>query len=155
MALHSRDLYHLAWVVPNLEEAMQTFGSVGLRWAKPVIRTVNMQTPTSDPTQVSILVTYSIDDPMHVELIEHCPNSPWQKESLGVPHHLGWWSDNLRNDIATLVAEGHELQAWMVGDDGKPSRFAYLINSQGLRVELVDRAAQPQIRAWWSGLPYP
>ena len=69
MALHSLDLYHVAWVVPNLSEAMEAFGITGLRWATPVVRTVTMQTPTTEPTSVSILVTYSIDDPMHVELI--------------------------------------------------------------------------------------
>ena len=75
MALHGLDLYHVAWVVPNLPEAMQVFGATGLRWASPVVRTVIMQTPTTEPTSISILVTYSIDDPMHVELIEHCPQS--------------------------------------------------------------------------------
>jgi len=43
----------------------------------------------------------------------------------------------------------------MVGSDGQPSRFAYLLNEHGARVELVDRAAEPQLRAWWSGQPYP
>ena len=155
MALHGLDLYHVAWVVPNLSEAMEAFGITGLRWATPVVRTVIMQTPTTEPTGVSILVTYSIDDPLHVELIEHCPQSPWQTEALGIPHHMGWWTDDLHADIASLVDEGYQLQAWMVGDNGKPSRFAYLLNHHGARVELVDRAAEPQLRAWWSGQPYP
>ena len=154
MPLHNLDLYHIAWVVPHLSDAMESFGSVGLRWASPVVRTVAMQTPTTEPTDISILVTYSIDDPMHVELIEHCPGSPWQMEAHGTPHHFGWWSDNLRSDIAMLVSEGHQLQAWMVGDDGQPSRFAYLLTTQGVRVELVDRKAEPQLRAWWSGKAY-
>jgi hypothetical protein len=154
MALESSNLYHVAWVVPHLADAMQSFGAVGLRWASPVVRTINMQTPTTEPTQISISVTYSIDDPMHVELIEHCPNSPWQMETHGTPHHLGWWTDDLRSDIAMLVGEGHQLQSWMVGEDGQPSRFAYLLNDQGVRVELVDRQAEPQLRAWWSGKPY-
>ena len=57
MPLHNLDLYHIAWVVPHLSDAMESFGSVGLRWASPVVRTVTMQTPTTEPTAISLLVT--------------------------------------------------------------------------------------------------
>ncbi|MEY2774935.1 MAG: hypothetical protein RL218_160 [Actinomycetota bacterium] len=155
MSLDPRDLYHVAWVVPDLESAMDDFSSVGLRWATPVTRHIVTKTPQSERQAWSIDVTYSIDDPFHVELIEDCPGSPWQLDSSGVPHHMGWWAHDLRRDIKQLETEGYRLDAWMVDEDDEPTRFAYLQSPAGMRVELVDIAARPQLQAWWSGLPYP
>jgi hypothetical protein len=155
MSLDPLDLYHVAWVVPDLESAMDDFSSVGLRWATPVTRHIVTKTPESERQAWSIDVTYSIDDPVHVELIEDCPGSPWQLDTSGVPHHMGWWAHDLRRDIKRLESEGYRLDAWMVDEDDQPTRFAYLQSPAGMRVELVDIAARPQLRAWWSGLPYP
>lgn len=71
MPLDNTDLYHIAWVVENLELSMNAFGSTGLQWAKPTIRTVRIKTPTTEITEFSIFVTYSIHDPLHVELIKN------------------------------------------------------------------------------------
>ena len=155
MPLNPVDLYHIAWVVPDLESAMNGFASTELRWATPVTRHVVTKTTRSERRSWSIRVTYSIDDPMHVELIEQCPGSPWEIEPQGIPHHAGWWSHDLHEDIARLENDGYLLDAWMVDDNDQPSRFAYLVGPSGLRVELVDVAAKPQLKAWWSGGQYP
>lgn len=155
MPLDNRDLYHIAWVVENLESSMNSFGSTGLQWAKPTIRTVRVKTPTTAITEFSIFVTYSIHDPLHVELIQKCVGSPWDHVPNGGPHHLGWWSHDFKKSLKDLVDEGHLLESWMVGDDDQPARFAYLLNPAGQRIEIVDIAARSQLQAWWTGAPYP
>lgn len=155
MSLDNSDLYHIAWVVENLETSMIAFGSTGLQWAKPTIRTVRVKTPSTAITEFSIFVTYSIHDPMHVELIQKNAGSPWDHVDNGGPHHLGWWTHDFKKSIKDLVDEGHRLESWMVGDDDQPARFAYLLNPSGQRIEIVDVAARPQLQAWWAGSPYP
>lgn len=155
MSLDNSDLYHIAWVVENLETSMIAFGSTGLQWAKPTIRTVRVKTPSTAITEFSIFVTYSIHDPMHVELIQKNPGSPWDHVDNGGPHHIGWWTHDFKKSINDLVHEGHRLESWMVGDDDQPARFAYLLNPSGQRIEIVDVAVRPQLQAWWAGSPYP
>ncbi len=70
MPLNNSDLYHVAWVVDDLELSMNAFGSTGLQWARPTIRNVRVKTTAVAATEFSIFVTYSIHDPMHVELIQ-------------------------------------------------------------------------------------
>ena len=103
MPLDNTDLDHIAWVVDDLELSMKAFGSTGLQWATPTIRTVKVQTPTTAITEFSIFVTYSIHDPMHVELIQKCPGSPWDHVPNGGPHHLGWWSHDFKKSIAFFM----------------------------------------------------
>ena len=59
MPLDNTDLYHIAWVVDDLELSMKAFGLTGLQWATPAVRTVKVQTPTTAITEFSIFVTYS------------------------------------------------------------------------------------------------
>lgn len=105
MPLDNTDLYHIAWVVENLELSMNAFGSTGLQWAKPTIRTVRIKTPTTEITEFSIFVTYSIHDPLHVELIQKCVGSPWDHVPHGGPHHLGWWAHDFKNQLKLSSAK--------------------------------------------------
>ena len=154
MPLANERLYHAAWVVTDLAASMESFGSVGLQWAKPAVRNILVGRPNLDPTPFSINVTYSSDGPLHVELIEAKSGSPWVPESLGRMHHLGWWVADLRGTIAELQRENHLLESWMVGADGEPERFAYLRAPGGQRIELVDEAIKPNLMGWLRGEEY-
>lgn len=154
MPLANERLYHAAWVVDDLAAAMTSFGAVGLQWAKPAVRNIVVGRPNREPTPFSINVTYSCDGPLHVELIEGTPDSPWIPESLGRMHHLGWWVADLRATIGELERESHVLESWMVGDDGGPARFAYLRAPGGQRIEIVDEAIKPNLMGWLRGEEY-
>lgn len=154
MPLSHSDQYHAAWVVPDLDAAMESFRALGLRWATPAVRSIVVGHPNLAPTSFSILVSYSCDGPLHVELIQGVAGSPWEPLANGVMHHLGWWVSDLRQSIAMLEAESHVLESWMVGNDGGPARFAYLRAPGGQLVEIVDVAIRPNLMAWLHGEAY-
>jgi len=154
MPLSHSDQYHAAWVVPDLAAAMESFQTIGLRWATPTLRSIIVGRPNLAPTPFSILVSYSCDGPLHVELIQGAAESPWEPLADGVMHHLGWWVDDLRQSIAMLESESHVLESWMVGEDGGPARFAYLRAPGGQLVEVVDAAIRPNLMAWLRGETY-
>jgi hypothetical protein len=154
MPLPQNDLYHAAWVVDDLQSAMAAFGSVGLRWASPTQRTLSIGRPGRPTETFTILVSYSCDGPLHVELIEGASGSPWEPLPEGRIHHLGWWTRDLRKSIRELEQEEHMLEAWMVGADGGPERFAYLRAPGGQLVEVVDFSIRPQLMAWMRGEKY-
>jgi len=154
MPLPQTDLYHAGWVVDDLQTAMSAFQPIGLRWATPAVRTIAVGRPSRPPETFSILVSYSCDGPLHVELIEGASGSPWQTLPDGRMHHLGWWTADLRAAITMLESESHELEAWMVGADRGPARFAYLRAPGGQLVEVVDVAIRPNLLGWLQGGKY-
>lgn len=152
--IEPHDMYHVCWVVANLHSGMDRFGALGLRWATPVTRSITVGYPDGSECNHELPVTYSCDGPMYVELVEHLPGSVWEQSDIGAPHHVGFWSHDLRSSIAAAQQAGHTLEAWMVGDDGRPARFAYLRTATGLRYEFVDRAIRPALEAWMRGEAY-
>ena len=151
MPLSHSDLFHAAWVVPDLAVAMDSFRTVGLRLTEPREWSIVVGRPNLAPTSFSILAAFSCDGPLHVELIEGAAGSPWEPLANGAMHHLGWWVSDLRQSIAMLESESHVLESWMVGDDGGPARFAYLRAPGGQLVEIVDETIRPDLTSWFRG----
>ena len=151
MPLSHSDLFHAAWVVPDLAAAMKSFQTVGLRLTEPREWPLVVGRPNLAPTSFSVLVSFSCDGPLHVELIEGAAGSPWETLANGAMHHLGWWVSDLRQSIAMLESESHVLESWMVGDDGGPARFAYLRAPGGQLVEIVDETIRPDLTSWFRG----
>ncbi|MBM3815424.1 MAG: VOC family protein [Actinomycetota bacterium] len=147
-------MYHVCWVVPQLESGMTGLANLGLRWASPVTRTVHVGYRDGRELEHSINVTYSCDGPMYVELVEHATGSVWETSPMGGLHHVGFWSDDLRASITLAESQGHTLEAWMIGADGRPSRFAYLRTPTGHRFEYVDAKVRPDLEAWMRGGQY-
>ena len=69
-------------------------------------------------------------------------------------HHLGYWSDDLEADLATLEANGLACEVKSYNPDGSGKLlWAYTKGPTGPRIELVSRAMEPFIEYWWSTAP--
>jgi Glyoxalase/Bleomycin resistance protein/Dioxygenase superfamily len=146
-----KDYFHVGYVVPDLDEAMQRLAaSAGLRWAATRRLPVTLRTPASEiSTQVDL--TYSVQGPPHLELIAVQPGTVWGSEHCGL-HHLGYWSGRFADDIDALTRAGFELEAGAVDEHGALARFAYLREPHtGLRVELRDEARRLATEQWLRG----
>lgn len=146
-----QDYFHVGYVVPDLDEAMQRLTtSAGLRWAATRRLPVTLRTPASDiSTQIDL--TYSVQGPPHLELIAVRPDTIWGSEHCGL-HHLGYWTSRFADDIDALTRAGFEFEAGAVDEQGALARFAYLREPYtGLRVELRDDARRPAMEQWLRG----
>ena len=83
-----------------------------------------------------------------VELVGTIPDTLWQPTNAGV-HHLGYWSDEVDRDVATLVANGVQLEARSLLPDGS-SLWAYCRAASGPRIEFVSRVLEPVMSEWWA-----
>ena len=73
--------------------------------------------------QDAVTPVYSGADP-RLELLQTVPGTVWTPADSGV-HHIGYWSDDVESDLATL-------------------------ESGGPRIELVSRNMEPFIAYWWA-----
>ncbi len=87
---------------------------------------------------VTFSFVYSIEAP-HIELVQQIPGTPWIPAGKTATHHLGYFCDDLVATGAKLAENGFRCESHAVIDSAM-SVFAFYVDSDGLRVELVDRA---------------
>lgn len=146
-----RSPFHVGYVVPDLIAATRRLtATAGLHWATARRLPVRLRTPAGEST-TEIHLTYSVQGPPHLELIEEQPDTIWAGRHRGF-HHLGYWSSRFADDIDALIRTGFEFEAGAVDEHGALTRFAYLRESAtGLRIELRDESRRSATEAWLRG----
>ena len=140
------DLYHVGIVVDDLDASLRWFtDTAGYRWCEEYAGDQVVETPAGEIT-VPMRFAYSMDTP-RLEVLQAVPGTLWQPASSGI-HHLGYWSDDVAADVATLEASGVEVEARaLLGDD--LVLWAYCKDGGGPRVELVSRMIEPVMSDWF------
>jgi predicted enzyme related to lactoylglutathione lyase len=141
------NLYHTGIVVDDVPAAMEWFEkAVGYRWCEPFTAEQLVRLEDGERT-LTIQGTYSMDEP-RLELVGAIEGTLWRPASAGV-HHLGYWSDDVDEDIAAVSALGGRVEARSLLPDGS-SLWAYCRSGVGARIEFVSRALEPIMSAWFA-----
>jgi lactoylglutathione lyase len=120
----------------------------GYRWTDVVEVDQVAHTPDGEVT-IPMRMAYSGHAP-RVEILQTVPGTVWIPADSGV-HHLGYWSDDVESDLATLEANGMRYEVKSYNPDGSGTLlWAYFKGPTGPRIELVSRAMEPFIEYWWS-----
>src|SRR4051794_9348790 len=118
----------------------------GYQWGAMFEGAVRVTLPAGD-RDLQFRFVYSRNAP-HLEVIQAIPDTLWVPVDGSGIHHLGYWSDDLIADTATLQGRGYVTEA--VGNlDSKP-RFSFHRAATGPRIELVDRELQPGLEQLWA-----
>jgi hypothetical protein len=92
--------------------------------------------------------TLSVQGPVHVEL-GSSPDARAYVGDLIVPHHFGYWCDDVASTKERLLGEGwtldYELEA------GVGERVSMVCSPSGFRIELCPPDGKPMIEAWKNG----
>lgn len=143
-ALSTAELYHTGLVVPDLPTATAYLtAAAGYEWTKPVEANLVVTTSAGD-YEVPFRFVYSLQAP-HLEVIQEVPGTLWTAAPAGAAHHLGYWVDDLARAARHLEAAGFRLEARPSGET--LTSFAYYLDPNGVRIEIVDRALFPD----WPG----
>src|SRR5437016_13900901 len=141
------DLYHTGLVVDDIEATMRLFTDVaGYEWCDQFAGEQVVQLPGGERT-LTMRGVYSLSEP-RLELVGTIPDTLWEPSNAGV-HHLGYWSDDVDADVATLLAHGAQLEANSFNLDGT-SLWAYCRAASGQRIEFVHRSLEPLISLFWT-----
>lgn len=89
------ELYHIGLTVPDLGQAMEQYtATFGFSWA-----TIHESRPEvivdGEPRRAEIAVTYSIQGPPYLELVQERRGSLWGADGLALTH-VGFWAEDLR-----------------------------------------------------------
>lgn len=150
-----REAFHVGVRVADLDAAMHQLGTaLGVTWAEPRARADQpVWTPGRGLERVPLRFCYSVEGPMHIELVEGSGGSVWDAGDAPGTHHVGVWVDDVDAEAGRLVSLGWSLEACRSDPDAEGTHgiFAYLQPPSGLLVEVVSRDIQPYFEAWWAG----
>jgi len=148
---HSQ-FFHIGIRVADIEAAMAEVGKhSGVTWASVQDRPMSVWLPRSGPVVLQLALTYSVEGPVHLELLQGEAGSIW--DSMGAPgaHHFGYWSDDVAADTESLLADGWALELAANAPEDGYGRFTYVRSPSGYLVEPVSVANKPRFERWWAG----
>jgi hypothetical protein len=150
---HVGELFHTGIVVDDLDEAMALLTRIaGLTWAAPQTVGGFIATPKGALYR-KLKVTYSVEGPHRVELIQHLDSTAWDNVTGGHRvHHLGLWTDDLRAGMERMAALGLEAEAHGLDQDGRPVGPSFHRHAaSGMWIELLETSYREAMEEWWTG----
>jgi len=151
--LGTSGMYHVGYVVPDLAAGMAQFtDAIGARWVDHVVRP-RYRDRDGRIVEVDLHTSFSLDGPVHIELIEAAPGTIWSLDAGPRIHHVGLWTDDVPAEAERLVRSGMPVAAGGLdgGDPAGPGFFSYHDNPQGGHVELVHVDMQQGMHDWMRG----
>ena len=150
---HSQ-FFHIGIRVTDLEAAMDQVGKhAGVTWASVQDRPMSVWVPGSGPTVLQLAVTYSIEGPVHLELLQGPAGSIWDGHDVPGAHHFGYWSDDVAADTESLLAAGWTLELAAAAPEDGYGRFTYVRSPSGYLAEPVSVDVKRRFERWWAGGP--
>ncbi|MGB3355674.1 MAG: VOC family protein [Mycobacterium sp.] len=129
------NVYHLGHLVPDLLPAMRTLaGAMQITWAPPFEMRSGFVRPDGSADDQTVRIAFSTSGPPYLELIEVVADadSIFAEPKIGGMHHVGYYAQRWRDDVARLQDDGWELERTGAG-------VAFLRDPHsGLRVEVVS-----------------
>ena len=145
-------LFHIGIRVGDLEAAMSEIGRhAGVTWASVQNRPMSVWVPGAGPAVLQLMLTYSVEGPVHLELLQGPAGSIWDGNDAPGAHHFGYWSDDVASDTESLVADGWTLELAAAAPDEGYGRFTYVRSPSGYLAEPVAIASKPRFERWWAG----
>ena len=129
------NIYHVGHLVPDLRPAMRSLaGAMQITWAPPFEMRSGFARPDGSTDDQTVRIAFSASGPPYLELIEvvAAADSIFAEPKVGGMHHLGYYAQYWRDDVARLQDDGWELERTGAG-------VAFLRDPHsGLRVEVVS-----------------
>jgi catechol 2,3-dioxygenase-like lactoylglutathione lyase family enzyme len=144
--------FHVGIRVTDIEAAMTEIGEqTGVTWASVQDRPMSVWVPGEGNLVLQLAVTYSIEGPVHLELLQGPAGSVWDGHDVPGAHHFGYWSDDVKADTEALLAAGYTLEMAANSPEEDYGRYTYVRSPSGYLVEPVSLSVKPRFERWWAG----
>ena len=145
-------LFHIGIRVPDIDQAMTEIGdAMEVTWASVQDREMSVWQPGVGQRAVRLALTYSVEGPVHLELLQGPPGSIWDGNDAPGAHHFGVWSDDVAGETRRLLDAGWTLELAAAAPEDGFGRFTYVRSPTGFLLEPVSVANRPRFERWWAG----
>ncbi len=140
--------FHVGYVVADVDEAMvRLSAATGITWHPPQVFSLDIMVG-DQRLGFDNRFTYSVEGPVQIEIVQGPAGTLFDASLYGGPNHNGYWTDDLRGDIDSLVTGGGELVFAGCGEQPGPQGFA-MVDFAGTRIELIDSVMLPMFETWY------
>jgi hypothetical protein len=130
--------FHVGFVVPDLDVAMNEFGDVlGVEW-RPILQAPLQLLGPDGVAHVEVRSVYTTGGPPAIELFESVPRTALAGSDQVSFHHIGLWADDLGQASRDLDAKGWMREGTVANAENEPSRFTMQRSPHGFYVELLE-----------------
>jgi hypothetical protein len=141
------EMYHIGLTVPDVRAAMEQYSAaLGFTWAR-IRESAPEVIADGERRRAEIAVTYSMEGPPHLELIQERSGSLWGAEGFALTH-VGFWAEDLTAARRALDESGLVARVHDAGPAGRPARFSYHGFGGGLWIELVHTSFKQDLAGW-------
>lgn len=150
--LSPEQLGHVGMAVHDLDAATAKLGrELGMRWSPPQEWEVHGRGPDG-VVRATVRLAWSLEGPVHTELIEGPAGSVWSIDRGERLHHLCYGVEDVETASAELDRRGLPVELAGSGDGGTVAGFAYHRRPDGARIELMARSRCAAIERWLARL---
>jgi hypothetical protein len=146
-------VFHFGILVKDIDDGAQRFGDVlGIRFRPPAIAHVDDYVEGDSRSALDLKVTYSMEGPPYVELLEMQGDGLYGAQHGEGFHHIGVWEPHCERRVAEWRSKGLEPEGIQYTPEGRII-VAYFRPeaTHGTRLELVDEARREQMERWIAG----
>lgn len=153
MSTPTPELYHVAYLVHDLDRAIASFGTVtGQTFNTPTVATMQIANGWSDAAgdTETFRVAYTVNGPLHIELIEQTSAGVFGPDAPVGYHHAGYWVDDLDQVVSGLKTQGHRIETTVrTASGGLLAVFMQPVDTHDTRIELVASVYRARLEAWF------
>ncbi len=149
------EIFHVGLRVENLEQAQaELTKSMGVQWTTPATLPMRTWAPGEDFRDDELTITFSVEGPVHFELLYGSPGSYWDSSIGGAGlHHFGVWVEDLAHATDELVSNGWDLERAGETPEKGYGGYAYVRSPSGILFEPESclHGAKERFERWYAG----
>ncbi len=150
------NLFHVGILIRDMDEATERFSNtLGLTFKEPAVAHVDAFEQPSGMSILDLRITWSIEGPPYLELLESQDNEGlygFHQEGL---HHIGMWEPNPEELMKRLVRMGLRNEATQWAPEGRIlATYTAPEEMYGTRLEFIEESRRAGMENWLAGGPW-
>lgn len=152
MLTHNARFYKTAFVVNDLADtATRLSRTLGLTWAEVPAAPYDFRID-GDVRTLTTTAIISRERP-RIHLFAALPGTLWAPRPDGSAFHVAYWVNDIALATAQMLENGFRIEASDALSPDGPQHWAYFVDAEGLRIELLYDFGQDHPEAALDGLP--
>ncbi len=147
------NFFHVGILVPDLEEGMERFAEVlGLAFKTPAVAHVDRFEQKSRVEELDLRITWSVEGPPYLELLESQDNDGLYGRAQEGMHHIGLWEPDPEALMERLTGLGLRNEGVQyTPDDRILAAYTAPHELYGTRLEFIEEGRRAGMEAWLAG----
>jgi lactoylglutathione lyase len=149
------EVFHVGIRVADLEVAQQELtSSIGVHWTTPAHIPMKAWVPGEGYRNYELTISFSVEGPVHIELLHGSPGSYWDTGIGGAGlHHIGVWVDDVTRVNQELVGQGFTVELAGMSPEEGYGGFTYVRSPGGVLFEPESglHGAKERFERWYAG----